>query len=140
MLAPWHVAVISGAAAGCATALPQRNLDVLYVFTTAALIAALVCLVTLLGLWLSRRPRLPLVPALSVAASAAVVAYLAAVPIQTHAEVVNSPVVRGDNPIAMPSAYLVSLAILVLPAAFALVAGRAFGVPPNKSFERTREG
>jgi hypothetical protein len=115
-------------------------LDVLHVLTTAVLVAVLVCLFTQLGLWVSRRPRLPLVPALGVAAATAVIAFLAAVPIQTHAEVVNSPVVRGDSPIAMPSAYLVGLAVLVLPAVIALGAGRAFGVPPNKSFERTRGG
>jgi predicted membrane-bound dolichyl-phosphate-mannose-protein mannosyltransferase len=138
MWAPWHVALISGAAAGCATALPQTNSDALYVLTTAALVAVLVCLFTGLGLWLSRRPRLPAVPALGVAAATAVIAYLSAVPMQTHAEVVDMPAVQ-TAPISMTSAYLVGLAVLVLPAIIAFVTGRVFGVPPNTSLERTRD-
>ena len=139
MWTPWRLGLISGAAAGSATVLPQWDIDVLYVLTTAALTAVLVCLVTWFGLWVSKRPRLPLVPALGVADAIAVIAFLSALPIETHAELVDLPAALEDNKISMSSAYLVSSAVLVLPALIAFVAGRVFGVPPNTSLERTRE-
>ena len=140
MWTPWRLALISGAAAGCATALPQLGLDMVYVSTTAVLTAVLVCFLTRFGLWVSKRPRLPVVPALAVTAATAVTAFLSVVPIETHAEVVDSTAALQDRKIAMLSAHLVRLTVLVLPALIAFVVGRLFGVPPNTSPERTREG
>jgi hypothetical protein len=140
MWSHWRIAFLSGAAAGCASTLPMWSLEALYVVASAALIAVVVCLATWLGLWVSRRPDLPVLPALCVAGISAVTALLASLPSDTHAEIIASPAVMHDQRISMPSAYLVSLATLVLPAVAAFIAGRVFGVPPNTSLERTREG
>jgi hypothetical protein len=54
-------------------------------------------------------------------------------------ELVDLPATKGHRPYSMPSAYVVSAVAVVLPAIIAFVAGRAFGVPPNTSLERTRD-
>jgi hypothetical protein len=139
MWTPWRVAVVTGAAAGLASALAQLDLGVLRVLTGSALAAGIICLVTRFGLWLSKRPNLALVSALGVASASAVIAFLFSLPIETHAELVDSPAVLEDQAYSMRSAYLISLVALVLPGLIAFVVGRAFGVPPNTSLERTRE-
>jgi hypothetical protein len=140
MWTPWKVAVMTGAVAGLASALAQLDLGVLLVLSGSALVASLICLVTWLGLWISKRPNVALVPALGIACASAVIAFFLSWPVETHAELIDSSVVREDQAYPMRSAYLISLAALVLPALIAFVVGRAFGVPPNTSFERTREG
>ncbi len=140
MWAPWKVAVVTGAAAGCASALAQLDVGVLLILSGAPMVAGLMCLVTWFGLWISKRPHLSHVPALSVVCASTVAAFVLALPIETHAELVDLPGTQGDRPYSMPSAYVVSAVAVVLPALIAFVVGRAFGVPPNTSLERTREG
>jgi len=140
MWAPWKVAVMTGAAAGCASALAQLDVGVLLILSGAPMVAGLMCLVTWFGLWISRRPNLSLVPALSVACASAVAAFFLALPIETHADLGDLPATQRDHPYSMPSAYVVSAIAVVLPALIAFVVGRAFGVPPNNSLERTRDG
>jgi len=138
MWAPWRTALLSGLGAGFASALPQWELGALLVLTSVVLIAVMVSIFIWLGLLVSRRPNLPLVPAIGVAAAAAAIALLSSLPMETHAEFVTSPAVMVDGKFSMPSAYLISLTAFVLPALVAFIVGRVRGVPPNKSLERTR--
>jgi hypothetical protein len=138
MLAPWKVAVITAVAVGIASALAQLDSGGLLVATGCSLVAGLTCLVTWFGLWISTRPNLALVPALGVVSASAIIAFLVSLPIKTHAELVDFPAIAGKQAYTMRSAYLVSLVGLGLPGLIAFVIGRAFGAPPDTSFERTR--
>jgi hypothetical protein len=139
MWVPWQVAAMTGAAAGVASALSQLDLGALLVLTGSTLVAGFICLITWFGLWISKRPNLALVPALSLASASAIIAFLFSMPIETHAELVDSPAVMEDHVYSMRSGYMISLVGLLLPGLIALVIGRTFGVPPNTSLERTRE-
>ena len=103
MWTPWRLALIAGTAAGAATALAQRNWDLISL-TTAVVDAGLVCLLTRLGLWASKHPMLPVTPALGVAVANAVIAFLAALPIETHAELMDMPASLEHGAIPMDSA------------------------------------
>ena len=137
MWAPWQLSIIAGVTAGCATALAHRGVDIVSL-TTDLLVAVLISLLTRLGLWACKRPRLPVVPALGVAGANALIAFLAALPIETHAELMDMPA-TSDGANISTAAYLIGIAALVAPAVIAFVIGRVYGVPPNTSFERTRE-
>ena len=139
MWSPWRVSLITGAAAGCGSALPQLDLDPLLILTVSVTIAIAVCLLARFGLWLSSRPSLPLVPALALAGAAVLVAVLSSLPIETHAKFVDSVVVLKGQAISVPSAFLIGFAIFVLPTVAAFVIGCLFGVPRSTSFKRTRE-
>jgi hypothetical protein len=139
MWAPWKVALVTGTMAGCASALAQLDVGLLRILSGAPMVAGLMSLLTWFGLWISKRPNLSLVPALSVACASAVAAFFLSLPIETHVELVDLPATKGHRPYSMPSAYVVSAVAVVLPAIIAFVAGRAFGVPPNTSLERTRD-
>ena len=138
MWAPWQLSLAAGSAAGCATALANRSVDIVSLLTALG-VAVLVGLLVRLGLWASKRPRLPAVPALGVAGASALVAFLAGLPIATHAELMDMPATLESATIPT-DAYLVGIAALVAPAVIAFIIGRMYGVPPNTSFERTREG
>jgi len=140
MWTPWQVAAMTGFVAGCASALPQLDLAGFLVLTGAALVAAIVCFVTWFGLWISKRPRVSFAAAVGIASASAVIVFLSSLPIETHAELIESPAVLEDQVISVPGAHVIGLAALVLPALIAFVIGRVFGVPPNTSLERTREG
>ncbi len=118
---------MTGAATGFASALPQWELDWLLLLTSSVLIAGIVCLLTRFGLWISKRPNLPLLSALSVAGVSAVIAFFLGLPIETHAELVDLPAVLEEQVFQMPSAYLFSVIALVVPALIAFIMGRAFG-------------
>ena len=139
MWSPWRVSLITGLAAGCGSALPQWDLDPLLILTATISVAVAVCLLVRLGLWLSKRPSLPLVPALALAVVALIIAMLSSLPIETHAKLVDSPAVLTDQAISMRSAYLLGLGGFALPAIAAFFIGRLFGLPPNTSLERSRD-
>jgi hypothetical protein len=123
MWAPWQVSVVTGGTAGFASALPQLHLGAHHAISGGALVAGIICLVTWFGLWLSRRPKLAFFPALGVASASAIIALLASLPIETHAEVVDSPGALGNRVHSMRDAYLIGVYALALPALIAFVAG-----------------
>ena len=139
MWSPWRVSIITGSAAGCASGVPQLGVDPFLVLTAAIAVSVAVCLLARFGLLLSKRPFLPLLPALSLTGVAALVAFLSSLPIETQAMLVDSPAVLEDQAISMPSAYLIGAGAFALPVVAAFIIGRLFGAPPNNSLERTRD-
>jgi len=134
-----RTSLLAGAASGCVAIWPLLGTDVLYLSAMIGLIFVYVCLATRLGLWLSRRPMLTPKPALLVLAGAAMAAYLAVQPIETHAVLSNMPDTFNTHGESWSWIGWLGIIVLVGPALASFAVGRVAGMPPNTSLERTRE-
>ena len=137
MWAPQRVSLLAGLIAGGISLLAMPSAIDMCVVALAMVAALQVSLLTFLGLWLSRRSVLRSGIAVALVASIACVAFMETWPIRTHATLVGMPSsASAANSISWVG--WSGIGFFALPAALGLVAGLAFGVPPNKALERTR--
>jgi hypothetical protein len=138
MWKPWRVSLLSAAIAGGASLLLARGEDTTFRLALAGILALQLFLLTLTGLWLSRRPVLPTVAAMVLVILIACIGFLESLPIKTHAVLMDMPSTASRLELTAWANWL-GISLLILPAVVAFAAGLAVGAPPEKSMERNRE-